>query len=171
MVWCKFTDKPCSITSWFPESKEVRATIHVVPNACLPFSLTLSYLCLEIKIPSFQMQPDRYFQWNQLRQSSLSKRASQVAQWVKNPPAMQETQVPSLGWEDHLEKEIATHSSTIAGRIPWTEEPGRLQDMGLQRHNLTEHVYALPKNSGYPGWVVGSYLPPVQTIKVCITYR
>ena len=77
MVWCKFTDKLCSITSWFPESKEVGATIHVVPNASLPFSLTSSHLCLEIKIPSFQTQPDRYFQWNQFRQSSLSKRASQ----------------------------------------------------------------------------------------------
>ena len=43
---------------------------------------------------------------------------------VKNLPAMQETQVPSLGWEDPLEKEIATHSSILAWRIPWTEEPG-----------------------------------------------
>ena len=77
MVWCKFTDKLCSITSWFPESKEVGAAIHVVPNASLPFSLTSSHLCLEIKIPSFQMQPDRYFQGNKFRQSSLSKRASQ----------------------------------------------------------------------------------------------
>ena len=47
--------------------------------------------------------------------------------------AMQETQVRSLGWEDPLEKEMATHSSTLAWKIPWTEEPGRLQSMGLQR--------------------------------------
>ena len=52
---------------------------------------------------------------------------------VKNLPAMQETQVQSLGQEDPLEKKMATHSSIIAWRIPWTEEPGRLQSMGLQR--------------------------------------
>ena len=52
---------------------------------------------------------------------------------VKNPPAMQETWVRSLGWEDPLEKEMATHSSILAWRIPWTEEPGGLQSMGLQR--------------------------------------
>ena len=52
--------------------------------------------------------------------------ASLVAQMVKSLPAMQETWVPSLGREDPLEKEMATHSSTIAWKIPWTEEPGRL---------------------------------------------
>ena len=45
----------------------------------------------------------------------------------------QETQVQSLGWEDPLEKEMATHSNTLAWRIPWTEEPGRLQSMGSQK--------------------------------------
>ena len=60
-------------------------------------------------------------------------RASQVAQLVKNLPAMQETWVWSLGWEDPQEKGTATHSSILAWRIPWTEEPGRLQPMGLQR--------------------------------------
>ena len=59
--------------------------------------------------------------------------ASLVAQLVKNPPAMQEAWVRSLGWEDPLEKEMAIHSSTIAWKIPWTEEPGRLQSMGSQR--------------------------------------
>ena len=55
---------------------------------------------------------------------------------VKNPPAMQEsqeTQVRSLGWEDPLEEEIATRSGIFAWRIPWTEEPGGLQSIGLQR--------------------------------------
>ena len=52
---------------------------------------------------------------------------------VKNLPAMQETQVQSLDWEDRLEKETATHSTTLAWRIPWAEEPGGLQSMGLQR--------------------------------------
>ena len=59
--------------------------------------------------------------------------ASLVAQMVKNLPAMQETQVQSLGPEDLLEKGMATHSSILAWRIPWTEEPGGLQSMGLQR--------------------------------------
>ena len=59
--------------------------------------------------------------------------ASLVAQMVKNMPEMQETRVRSLDWEDPLEKEMATHSSTLAWRIPWTEEPGGLQSMGLQR--------------------------------------
>ena len=60
-----------------------------------------------------------------------------MAQTVKHLPAMQETQVRSLGQEDTLEREMATHSSILAWRISWTEEPGRLQSMGLQRvgHN------------------------------------
>ena len=59
--------------------------------------------------------------------------ASLGAQTVKNPPAMQETGVRSLGWEDPLEEEVATHSNVLAWRIPPTEEPGGLQSMGLQR--------------------------------------
>ena len=58
---------------------------------------------------------------------------SLVAQMVKCLPTMQETQVQSLGREDPLEKEMATHSSILAWKIPWTEEPGRLQSMGSQR--------------------------------------
>ena len=52
---------------------------------------------------------------------------------VRNPPVMQETRVPSLVGEDPLEKEMATHSSILAWEIPWIEEPGRLESMGLQR--------------------------------------
>ena len=52
---------------------------------------------------------------------------------VKNLPATQEPQVQSLGWDNPLEKEMAIHSSILAQRIPWTEEPGRLQSMGAQR--------------------------------------
>ena len=59
--------------------------------------------------------------------------ASLVAQMVKRLSAMRETWVRSLGREDPLEKEMATHSSTLAWKIPWTEETGRLQSMGLQR--------------------------------------
>ena len=60
-------------------------------------------------------------------------RTSVLAQTVKRLPTMRETQVQSLGWEDPLGKEMATHSSTLAWKIPWTEERGRLQSMGLQR--------------------------------------
>ena len=56
-----------------------------------------------------------------------------MAQMVKNPPAVQETWVQFLGWEDLLEEGMATHSSILAWRISWTEEPGGLQSMGSQR--------------------------------------
>ena len=59
--------------------------------------------------------------------------ASLVAQTVKRLPAMQETRVRFLGWEDTLEKEMAIHSNTLAWKIPGTEEPDRLQSMGSQR--------------------------------------
>ena len=59
--------------------------------------------------------------------------ASLVAQSIKNLPAVQETQVQSLGWEDPLEKEMATHSSILAWKISGTKEPGGLQSMGSQR--------------------------------------
>ena len=59
--------------------------------------------------------------------------ASLVAQRIKSLPAMQDTRVRSLGWEDPLEKEMATHSSILVWRIPWTEEPGGIQSTGLQR--------------------------------------
>ena len=78
---------------------------------------------------------------------------SLVAQTVKYLPTMWETQDRSLGWEDPLEKGMATHSSFLAWKIPWTEEPGRLQFMGSQRvghdwatsltHSLTQHTVHL----------------------------
>ena len=68
-----------------------------------------------------------------LRKLTLSLTASLVAQTVKRLPAMQETWVRSLDREDPLEKEMAIHSSTLAQKIPWMEEPDRLQSMGLQR--------------------------------------
>ena len=64
-----------------------------------------------------------------------------MAQWVKNLPAMQETQetqVQSLGWEDALQKGMATHSRILAWRIPWTEEPGKLQSMRWKESDMTE---------------------------------
>jgi len=58
---------------------------------------------------------------------------SLVAQMIKDPPAMRETWVRSQGWEDPLEEGMATHSSILPWRIPWTEEPGRLPSLGLQK--------------------------------------
>ena len=71
--------------------------------------------------------------WNYLKCILISPEA----QMIKSLPAMQETQVWFLGWEDTLAKETATHSSVLAWKIPWMEEPGGLQSMGLQsvRHN------------------------------------
>ena len=64
-----------------------------------------------------------------------------LAQMVKHLPTMRETQVRSLGWEDPLEKEMATHSSTLAWKISWTEEPGRLQYMGRKESDTTERLH------------------------------
>ena len=61
-----------------------------------------------------------------------------VAQSVNSLPAMRESWVQSLGWVDLLEKEMATHSHILAWKIPWTEEPGGLQSMGLQESDTTE---------------------------------
>ena len=77
---------------------------------------------IELESPSLQADASPTELW-----------ASLVAQIVEHLPAIQETQVRSLGWEDSLEKEIATHSSILAWRIAWTEEPGGLQFMGSQR--------------------------------------
>ena len=63
-----------------------------------------------------------------------------LAQSVKNQLAMQETRVPFLGREDPLEKEMTTHSSILAWRIPWTEDPGRLQSMGSQELDTTKYL-------------------------------
>ena len=69
--------------------------------------------------------------------------ASLVAQMVKNLPAMQETWVRSLGWEDPLAKEMASHSSILAWKIPQTEEPGRLHSIGLKtvEHDQTTNMH------------------------------
>ena len=86
--------------------------------------------------------------WN--KQLTCFSWASLVAQTVKNSPAMQETRIQSLDWEDPLEKGMATLSSILAWRIPWTEEPGRLQSMGFQRvghkwaTNTVCHTHRLP---------------------------
>ena len=82
--------------------------------------------------------------------------ASPMAQWVKNPPAVQETQetwVQSLGWEDPLEEKMATHSSILAWRIPWTEEPDWLQSIGSQSQSRLSdlaHAFLICGSSFWP---------------------
>ena len=71
--------------------------------------------------------------YNFILTNSNLELASLVAQMAKCLPATQKTRVRSLGWEDPLEKEMATHSSTLAWKIPWTKEPGSLQSMASQR--------------------------------------
>ena len=73
----------------------------------------------------------------ELRKSIHKKRTCLLAQLVKNPSAMQETWVRFLGWEDPLEEGIATHSSILACKIPWMEEPGGLQSLGSQESDTT----------------------------------
>ena len=77
--------------------------------------------------------------------------ASLLAQSVKNLPAVQEFRVRSLGWEDPVEKEMATHSSILAWKISWTEEPGGLQSMGSQRvrHDWATNTYLLTMRIPY----------------------
>ena len=70
---------------------------------------------------------------------------------VKRLSTVRETWVQSLGWEDPLEKEMAIHSSTIAWKIPWTEEPGRLQSMGSQKSQTRLSDFTFTTNLGFPG--------------------
>ena len=72
------------------------------------------------------------------RKKILNKEKSFVAQMVKNLSAMQKTWVPSLAWEDALEEGMATHFSSLAWKIPWREEPGRLQSAGCIESDTTE---------------------------------
>ena len=83
----------------------------------------------------FSLSETNFIKYIPISMSSL------VAQMVKHLPTMPVTWVQSLGGEDPLEKEMATHSSTLAWKIPWTEEPGRLQSMGLQRVGHTKRLH------------------------------
>ena len=105
--------------------------IKVVPTHKHHKSMSICLLNIRILFDLYLSLFNLYWDFLEEKGTSL------VAQSVKNPPAIQETQVQSLGWEDPLEKGMATHSSILPWRIPWTEEPGRLQCMGSQRvgHN------------------------------------
>ena len=84
----------------------------------------------------------------------IRKVTSLVAQTIKRLSTMQEIRVQSLGWEEPLEKEMAIHSRTIAWKIPWTEEPGRLQSMGLQRvgHDWATSLYIVNSKTTPKRW-------------------
>ena len=102
---------------------------------------------------------------------------------IKNLPAMQETWVRSLGWEDPLEKGIAAHSNILAWRIPWTEEPGGLLSMGSQELDTTEQLTqekfhlslshksnCLPYFHFFPNQISNSYLPCIVLIAYLMLY-
>ena len=101
-------------------------------------------------------------------------RASLVAQRLKCLPGMWETLVRSLSWEDPLEKEMATHSSTLAWRIPWREEPGRLQSMGLQSQTrLSDFTFfnVLPKSLESKSNLVIAFCPKTRKHLNCAKKR
>ena len=112
---------------------------------------------------------------NQLWQTChLTIQASLVAQMVKNPPAMWGTWVRCLGWEDPLEKVMATHSSILAWRIPWTEESGSLQSIGSQkvRHNweiftFTQYPFFFKHKNFFPYLSPTLSLENIYTIQQC----
>ena len=91
----------------------------------------------------------------------LCEFTSLIAQLVKNLPAMKETWVRFLGWEDPLEKEMATHSSILAWRIPWTEESGRLQSMGSQESDTTYWL-----NCYYYMWMIHERTKFIHTVVI-----
>ena len=90
------------------------------------FPITTSFSCLTA---TTHCSPEILIHW-----------ASLVAQMVKNLPAMQETQVQCLGWRDALKKGMSTHSSILAWRIPWTEEPGGYSPWGCKELDTTERL-------------------------------
>ena len=116
------------------------------------FRMPLGHLCFGLRVCTIQTQ-FRASQW--FGKFIHRMWASLVAQLVKNLPAMQETWVWSLGWEDPLEKGMATHSSMLPGESVWTEEPDRLQSLGSQRirHDWeTKHSSARTECGAYFLW-------------------
>ena len=110
----------------------------------------------------------RSFQYNKILFIWLHlKNASQVALVVKNPPANADVRDRSwsLDWEDSLEKEVAAHSSILAWRIPWTEEPGRLQSMGLQR---VKHDWSDLAHMHVPYSTKNAYLAYILEVKTLV---
>ena len=124
-----------SVCFWTRSYIEVEYLFVLMPTWCYfdMFCNTSWYLImLTLQFGSFSWRLTSVFLVWCILQSTVSS-VSLVAQMVKGLPAIWETWARSLGWKDSLEKEMATHSSTLAWKIPWTEEPGRLQSMGLHR--------------------------------------
>ena len=124
-------------------SKELKTGLkQILVHQCTKFIAALFTIEKSWKWPSVHQHIKKhticgiYMQWNIISHKKnsdvLIHATTLLAQLVKNLPAVQETWVRSLGWEDLLEEEMATHSSILAWKISWTEEPGGLQSMGLQ---------------------------------------
>ena len=117
--------------------------------------------------------PDLHWQLSKNKEPFTKIWAFLVAQTVKRLPTMRETQVRSLGREDPLEKWMATHSSILAWKIPWTEEPGRLQSLGSQRvqhHLATKPPIRISKGCNpTQKWQMGVTEKRVQDLKVSFT--
>ena len=108
------------------------------------------------RFPSYmRLFPHHYLIW-QIYLIYSPWKTSLVAQMVKHLSTMRETRVQALGWEDPLEKEMAIHYSTIAWKIPWTEEPGRLQFMGSQRvgHDWATSLHFIVLESSLRVWKI-----------------
>ena len=133
----KFTGSKCVFKEWTFDAKDtLPISLQSFPES-FPVSLFLPPPCMKdfskfhpqsglLILSTIPINPSLWI-------TSWHCWASLVAQRLKRLPAIRERWVRSLGQEDHLEKEMATHSSVLAWRIPWTEEPGRLQSMGSQR--------------------------------------
>ena len=96
----------------------------------------------ELQFPSLGDLPDPEIELRYHALLADSLPSSLVTQMVKRLPTIRETWVQSLGWEDLLEKEMATHSSILAWKIPWTEEPGRLQSMESESRTRLSNFFA-----------------------------
>ena len=127
-----------NVQKWY--SKAGSMTLFYKVFRDLDYLQLSTWPCLFLKNQSGTLVIKSMFQkWTERKEEGSKRgslcwpRAPLVAQRLKHLPAMQETWVWSLGWEDPLEKEMATHSSILAWKIPWTEEPGRLYSTGQQR--------------------------------------
>ena len=145
MKWQSFLFVVSGNTKWDSHLEEDLANLTIWFCNCAPKHLSswAENLC-----PCYELHRDVYssFIHNHLNWKQLTL----VAQRLKHQPAMQETWVLSLGQEDPLEKEMATQSSILAWRIPWTEEPGGLQSTGSQSRtwlsHFTSHVFGAHDN-------------------------
>ena len=106
-------------------------------NGTVPFASTWMDLEIVILSEGSQMEKEKYYMASLI----CGIETSLVAQMVKHLSTVGETRVWSMGWEDPLEKAMATHSSILAWRIPWTEEPGGLQFMGRKESDTTERLH------------------------------